>query len=575
MRSRITLRVFAVLLAMVACCAGPACASTPVSAATPPDTPLGLHTTYFKESGSELGIADAVAAYRSGKFVAGDSPVLDFGIGSRPVWIGFEVGNETGAGLLRRLAVETSWLDRVDVYILAGGNVVASSKMGDAQPFPQRPIDGRFFDVDHVFAPGISEVFIRIETHDPMVVPIYLRSIGDAIHLEVAQDYSYGLVYGFLLALMAYNAMLYVGLRSRRYIYYSIYLAVFLLLNIAYTGHGFAWLWPEQVRLQLWIIPFAMWLYGTGGLLFAVSFLDTRHSFPRMHRAIFWLCATFGVLMSVLFLLGQNALHMVAAFVFIALFSPLMLWLGALAVRAGYKPARYFLYGAVASMTGALLTDLSVAGLVPFNELTYRSVEIGMMLDAVFLALALAYQFRSGQNDKLVAERMARIDPLTGMNNRRAFHEITRPIWSNALRNRRDVAVILLDVDHFKQINDNYGHAAGDEVLIAIAFVLTHMAREGDVTARWGGEEFLLFLPETNLDSAIALAERLRVAISEKRVQHAKGAISFTASFGVAQRAESCTALEELTSLADRCLYRAKHEGRNRVSHTELPSREA
>lgn len=85
--------------------------------------------------------------------------------------------------------------------------------------------------------------------------------------------------------------------------------------------------------------------------------------------------------------------------------------------------------------------------------------------------------------------------------------------------------------------------------------------------ARWGGEEFILFLPETNLESAIALAERLRAAISGKRVAHLKGAISFTASFGVAQRAEPCMSIEALTSIVDDCLYQSKREGRNRVSH--------
>jgi diguanylate cyclase (GGDEF)-like protein len=197
-----------------------------------------------------------------------------------------------------------------------------------------------------------------------------------------------------------------------------------------------------------------------------------------------------------------------------------------------------------------------------------------MLIDGTLLALALAlaYQFRISQKEKFQAERMARIDPLTGLNNRRAFYEASKPIWSNALRNRRDVSVILLDIDKFKRINDTYGHAYGDEVLIAVASILAKSAREGDVVARWGGEEFILLLSETNLEAAIALAERLRLAISGKRIGHVKGTISFTASFGVAQRAELCVSIEELTSVADNCLYQAKREGRNRVScQSNLP----
>ena len=308
-----------------------------------------------------------------------------------------------------------------------------------------------------------------------------------------------------------------------------------------------------------------MVLFGMSGLLFATSFLNTRVYLPRMHRAIILMCALSGLLLLVLFLFNYNALHMALAFIFVVLFSAFMLLLGTLSVRSGYKPARYYLLGAIAAMTGALLTDLSVAGFIPYNPLTYRAVEIGILADAIFLALALAYQFRINQKEKFDAVLLARIDSLTGLNNRRAFYEFTKPIWSNALRNRRDVSLILLDIDNFKQINDIYGHAIGDEVLIAIASVLAQSAREGDVVARWGGEEFILFLPETQLEAANALAERLRVAISEIRIAHAKNLVSFTASLGVAQMKESCRSIEELVSIADICLYQAKHDGKNKV----------
>lgn len=165
------------------------------------------------------------------------------------------------------------------------------------------------------------------------------------------------------------------------------------------------------------------------------------------------------------------------------------------------------------------------------------------------------------------AERLAREDHLTGLNNRRAFYEIASPVWSTALRSNRDVAVILLDIDHFKMLNDTYGHAFGDAALKLVGSVLLQSAGEGDVIARWGGEEFIMFLPETDIKAATALAERLRVHFSEMRFEHAKGAVSITASFGVAQRAGSCLTIEELTSCADKCLYQAKFEGRNRVNH--------
>lgn len=567
-RSRLTLHIATLLLVLWVQCPGTAYASEPVPVEHPPDKPLGLHAEYLKEQGPVLDINQAIAAYRHGEFRAGDAPVLDFGIGSRPVWIHLPVENRSNAGLLRRLAVQTPWLDKVDVYFVTGENVQKSYKLGDAQPFAQRPINSRFFEIEHTFEPGIVQIYIRVQTSDPMAVPLYLRTTEQAIGFERWQNYSYGFLYGFLMALLAYNAVLYFSLRIRRYIYYSLYLAVFMLTNFAYTGHGFAWVWPEQVEFQLWIIPFLITLYCLSGLLFASSFLDTEMHFPRLHRMIVWICALYALLLLGLFRFEYNALHMAAAFLFVGVFSVLMLLLGVLSVRAGNRAARYFLAGAIAAMTGASLTALSVAGFISYNALTYRAAEIGMLIDATILALALAYQFRVNQDEKFRAERMARLDPLTGLNNRRAFYEIATPIWSTALRRERDVTVMLLDIDHFKRINDTYGHAAGDDVLIAVANLIAKSARKGDVTARWGGEEFILFLPETNLDEGIALAERLRTTLSERIVKHPKGMISFTASFGVAQRSKSPMSIEELTSIADKCLYHAKHQGRNRVSYT-------
>ncbi len=561
-------RAFALLFTIFALCCGPAIAAEPVPADNPPENALGLHTDYLKELDTKLGIAQAIAAYSNGNFQPGNSPVLNFGIGSRPVWIRFEVANRSNADQLRRLSVETSWLDKVDIYFMAGGKISNAYNLGDAQPFSQRPINNRFFAVDHEFVPGTSEVYLRIETSDPMVVPIFLRTPAAAASFDTLQDYIYGFVYGFLLSLMAYNAMLYIGLRNRRYQFYSLYIAVFILLNLAYTGHGFEWLWPEQVRLQLWIIPFLMFLLGLSGLLFASSFLNTRSNFPRMHRALIWFCGVSGLLLMALFAGNYNALHMVVAFVFFFLFTGLMILLGMLGVLSGYGPARYFLFGSISAMLGALMTDLAVAGFIPYNAITYRTVEFGMLIDGTVLALALAYQFRVGQQEKLQAERMARVDPLTNLNNRRAFYELTRPIWSNALRNQRNIAVILLDIDQFKKINDGYGHAIGDEVLIAVATILAGSARKGDVVARWGGEEFILLLPETNLEAAISLADRLRINISETHIAHEKGEICFTASFGVALRHESCVTIDALTSIADDCLYQAKRKGKNQVSHS-------
>ena len=122
----------------------------------------------------------------------------------------------------------------------------------------------------------------------------------------------------------------------------------------------------------------------------------------------------------------------------------------------------------------------------------------------------------------------------------------------------------MLDLDHFKQINDAHGHSVGDQALVTCARMLASAGRAGDVVARWGGEEFIVLLPDTDQAQACALAERLRLALADCPIETQNSTLHITASFGVAERAES-SQFDDLIRHADQALYRAKHAGRNRV----------
>ena len=544
-------------------------AAAPISLAHVDENAIGFDTTFLKEKEGPLDLDHALAAQQAGEFTHGGNAVLNFGIGSKPVWIHFAVDNPTMAPTHRRLSIENAWLDRVHVYIRHQGKTLASYRVGDARAFGQRPVNSRFFVFDPLFDPGVSDVFIRIETPDPMVVPIRLMGSEESRIREARQEISYGLVYGFLLALIAYNAILSASLRSSRYLFYSLYLTMFMLMNIAYTGHGFAWIWPASVRWQQWSNPILMFLYGVSGLLFANRFLDLGNHFPRVQKAVIAYCLIFGGALATAVLFGSQRYALLVSFTFVFLFTNIMLLLGALSVHSGQKPARYFLLASIAAMVGAVLTTLSTSGFIPFTGWTFRAVELGMLVDATLLALALSYQFRVLQEDKTSAEQLAQLDPLTGLNNRRSFYDKTEPIWSTALRKGRDASIISIDIDLFKQINDTHGHVHGDETLTAIAEALTGSIRQGDVLARWGGEEFIVFMPEANLREAVALAERLRTAIAQIRVRHATGETTVTASFGVVQKDADHATLDALISSADDYLYQSKQKGRDQVSHAQ------
>ncbi len=158
----------------------------------------------------------------------------------------------------------------------------------------------------------------------------------------------------------------------------------------------------------------------------------------------------------------------------------------------------------------------------------------------------------------------AREDGLTGLANRRAFDEQLAAEFTRAQRLQHQLCLVLLDVDHFKKINDNWSHLVGDQVLKALAQVLTTFCREIDVAARWGGEEFALLLPETSLTQGVEVCERLRQAIAALDFSAIAPGLRVTASFGVVVNT-GLPHYDKLISRADRLLYQAKEQGRNQV----------
>ena len=161
------------------------------------------------------------------------------------------------------------------------------------------------------------------------------------------------------------------------------------------------------------------------------------------------------------------------------------------------------------------------------------------------------------------AERLATTDGLTGLLNRRTFNAQLEARLREAQRYRKPLSLLLLDIDHFKKVNDGFGHPAGDAVLRGVARVVQTQARGTDMVARYGGEEMALVLPETDSAGALVIAERIRSAVAHARHQTDQGALQVTASIGIATWPG--TDPEALIDHADKALYRAKQAGRNRV----------
>ena len=183
--------------------------------------------------------------------------------------------------------------------------------------------------------------------------------------------------------------------------------------------------------------------------------------------------------------------------------------------------------------------------------------------EALSSSLAEAAPIVANLRNLAIAETRAATDSLTGLPNNRAVHETLKRLSAQAGRTAEPLAVVLFDLDHFKDVNDTHGHGKGDEVLAAVGDTVANAVRESDFVGRYGGEEFLALLPSTGREGAVELAEKLRMAIS--RVAVAGVSRRVTASFGVAVLPDDAGEPEQALRAADRALYTAKGNGRDRV----------
>lgn len=226
--------------------------------------------------------------------------------------------------------------------------------------------------------------------------------------------------------------------------------------------------------------------------------------------------------------------------------------------------------------TGILITIAAVFTIVGANtvvELQLTDVTLVSIILSLFILSLISQAFTTkatlyarlieSQNKQLV--KLANEDPLTGILNARSFYEIGHQLFKVAKREKKQLSILYLDIDHFKKINDSYGHHNGDKVLIAITQVIISALRDSDVLARIGGEEFNILLPETDLEGAEVLAEKIRHIIETNPVSLDKLRITVTTSIGVAAIEEHDHVLDNIQMRADKHLYAAKRIGRNCV----------
>jgi len=536
---------------------------------------VGKHLHYFTETDSKLTVQEALQHFSRRSHQCHDTNVLALGFNSAPVWLKISVNNTSQQLQSYRLSIDTAWLDYIDGYVWREGELEASYIGGDAYPMSERAMTHRVYAFEHDFKPGLSDILIRVENLGPMALPVKFSSVEQAARLDVREAYQYGLFYGLMLALALYNLVLYVFIRQREYGLYALYLIGFLLNSYSYTGQMYTLFSPDfGPRFADWYNTFVMSIYSIAGLHFARTVLATKEYARRLDSFVKAITVIVPSLMLIGFVFDQILFSAALIFIFNSTFVVLFVLMAFLALVERRPFALIFLLSSVVAALCISVSTLAVMGvLVPYTAYTYKAIEIGMAFEAIALAAILAKQFTMAKADKLLAENYARTDPLTHLNNRRGFQDFIKPRFQEIMRFKRDVSIALIDIDHFKKINDRYGHDVGDKVLVEAARCIQENCRGSDILARWGGEEFIIFLPETCENKALVQAERIRQALKRLVIDTGLDALSITASIGVAgsqqglfrQAVLDSESIDLLINQADKALYSAKQGGRDKV----------
>jgi diguanylate cyclase (GGDEF)-like protein len=347
------------------------------------------------------------------------------------------------------------------------------------------------------------------------------------------------------------------------------------LFVLAKSGQGLSWLLriyclttPNPI---LETVTNVCLLLGTTFELLMLA--DFARPGLRRHRVVL------GILGATVGLAGSLAIKaaplagsvlLLSAYAAMALYAPLVLFASAGASRFQRFLAAFYILLQLGVGTLYVALGAEVAGVGASSD--WKAPIYYSLLMALQLVGSLGYLLMSSERDSATLHEQATHDALTGSLNRRAFFEMAAPLIANANRSGQEVAAIVADLDRFKQVNDRWGHGAGDRMLQAFATAVGRAVRQGDISARFGGDEFVILLPDCDRPSALAVAERLLAELRDLRLPVGKDELRCTASLGISTgRPIGEEELSALLAAADEALYEAKTRGRDQA---ESPARD-
>jgi diguanylate cyclase (GGDEF)-like protein len=578
------------------------------SVALSDDTPrvdLSSHAVYYHDVTAEDSLGVAAHKLANNGFTRLPNDSAAFGFQNGAYWFHIRLLNHSQREQRWLLVQQYALSDHLDVYANYPDGRAEHWKGGDSMPFNEgRSIRYRhpnvLLDLPHEQP---VDVFVRVQSQSSMQVPLTLYTQSAFTEMSRDAQLGMGVYYGILLALFFYNMVLWLTLRDSSYFWYLLHISAFGLVLFTLNGLGFEYLWPGSTWMADKSVPLSICLAQVGMQQFTRTFLGLHERWRLGDRISLGIIAFYLLLGVAATQLPYNISTPIAsASVFLSISWVAML--GLVVVRRGYKPAIIFLLAWAMFLLGTGVFTAVAFGLLPKIFITEYGKEIGSALEMLLLSIGLGYRYSAlrSENERIIresrdqleqkvsvrtaelsnalgqlADAHARLressqrDGLTGLHNRAYFREGFEGLLSQARSGRR-LSLLMIDLDHFKQINDRYGHLVGDECLRWAAGVIGQTLRQHNaLLARFGGEEFVVALPGMDLESAAGVAEDLRTRLRSEPFRCQGQTIAVTASFGVhAVDTHMKGGVEAALQIADDALYRAKADGRDCVRTSDV-----
>ena len=527
--------------------------------------------TLLFDQKKNMTIAD-VMALRS-QFTRPASPYATLGVRTDAAWLRVPFAVAAASDGHWVLDIDYAPLNDIEVYLIKDDVVLQRAKMGSLQRFESRPLLSRSHAVPLELQPGHAyELMIRVETRGAMILPISIEKPNAFHSTAVAEQMVQGLLVGIALCLLLYSLGQWVNSREPLFLKYALLVTGSLLFTLLLLGVGSQYVWTNNFWVEQHMSGLSSAMAIGGTFLFLEESLREQGKgpwFPRIMKG----GAVLAVVLGLAYALDLIDTRVLSIIVTVLGPMPSLICMPRFIerVRRGEAVGIYLLLAWTAYMVAVIVITAVIRGYAPLNFWTLHSFQFGATFDMLAFMYVLSLRTKAirqaaahASMERDIMRALAHTDPLTGLPNRRSLSDALTQALLGASQERM-LAVYLIDVDEFKPVNDNYGHDAGDALLVEISRRLQANVRSGDIVARLGGDEFVVLANGLrNATQASDLGNQL-LALFDTPITLKQREVRIGLTIGYAMAPLDGKEASAILKLADAAMYEGKQRGKRCV----------